>query len=185
MSNSLRTLLQKAMEPTEPRDTILAYWKAHEGETWTSRHEEPLRAAIERARPDLKGTVQFRTTLGSHREVGWGRGEEVGVARIYICHYDWARKALNRTIDPEFLVSDNPAAFKGADERNELRRKALLDYQLMHKAEALLKQHNNIRGTLAHIEAELHMLMQHGEPLSADSYEIQYQLMGVKRGEGR
>lgn len=145
---SLRNLIEGAIEPAEPAASILAYLKEHDGKQLTKRDEPKLQK--------IDGTIRIRKQYGM-TQIEWG-GTNGGSLTIA-----WTEAAP--TIDAKLVEEKNTAYFSAREERNAARAKALQSPELLERCSKALN------AKLA-AEAELAQLFSYGEPLYTDEFKI-------------
>jgi hypothetical protein len=163
----LAALLQANMEPTEPVDTILAYFKERAGKLLTSRDITKLNERI-------PGYDIWRRHIAGMTQLVWGnydnRASIVPGGSLLL---DW--KTTGIIIDPDTLVERNGAYFSARDMRNANRQRALTDTsaKILQRVATLITIGNDALATLQAVKKELDTFVGFGQLFNADQYRIQ------------
>lgn len=155
---SVREIILRNCEPTEPQNAILAFLKANDGKRLDKPRLEKLKAAVNR--PDLR----VYTIAGmSHIEWGnygnRGNGNEGGSLLI-------AYTTACPVINAGFVLEHNPGYYGAAVKRNEQRAATLKD-------DAAVKELEDTLAAFIAAKNKLNELFAHGGKFDADKYTIQ------------
>jgi hypothetical protein len=158
----LRALLVMAAEPAEPADSILAYFKARAGGTW-SKHDL---GKLQNALPEYN--IKLRHIAGM-TSLEWV-GEHGGMSLL--CAYTDRERSF--VIDPDFLLDHNLAHFTARDARNAVRRALLSNPEQLAQAQHDIDAWKFAKVVLDEARARMaHAWFGYGMPLSQDQYGLE------------
>lgn len=165
---TLTEILTNNIEPTEPVDTILAYWRENEGRNYTKRDMTKLQELCN------DPTIRMSREAGMTK-IKWGKGNcgNTWNGRISIGYH-----SEGRAISTEFLLKHNPEYYSERVTRNGARRSVLNNPKLLALAEGLIAQYNAVKAQLAVVEGQISKLTEDGGLLQADRYKIERDMMG-------
>ncbi len=153
---TVREIINQAIEPNEPADSILAFLKANDGKRVDKRLIDKIAAETgdETIRLD-KAHGMTRIEWGGWRRYG---GKEGG--QLLLSHSD-----KNVVVDAAWVEEKNPAEFRARDERNA-KRQQVTDEECSHLDEAIYlfkAARNKVRTMLAYegkFEPDRHRILE-------------------------
>lgn len=136
-AEDIRKLVESAIEPSEPVETIMRVLSEYDGKKWSDE-------ILDKIRQEVRCNISVVSDIDMFH-IRWDDGTESGSGLLLIA-YQSKRRLV---IDPEWIKDANEAYFAARIERNKTRNNLLAgDNAIFDKMAAAINEYNIAASTL-------------------------------------